>query len=256
MLTDFGRFLRKLRIDRGELIKDMAEKLGVTASYLSAVETGKRNIPDAWVREISNGYHLDESSRQALSAAAARSAKTIKLELANMPGDKRETAILFAREFSGMDDLLYFPVMPFLERVMPLLFEGFYYEVVPIEEFSSNKHADTDVANRCIRIREDIYYRAAADHGRDRMTVMHEAAHYILLVVCGVKFGRAFGDEPIETYMDPEWQAKALAGELMCPAHLIEKLSADQIARECGVSLQAAELNLSKCERSGACWVR
>ena len=104
MLTDFGRFFRKLRIDRGGLIKDMAEKLDVTASYLSAVETGKRNIPDAWVQKISSGYHLDEASRHALSEAAARSAKTIKLELGNLSGDKREAAILFAREFGCMDE--------------------------------------------------------------------------------------------------------------------------------------------------------
>lgn len=104
MLTDFGRFLRKLRIDSGELIKDMAAKLNVTASYLSAVETGKRNIPDTWVHEIANQYGLDQESEHALSEAASRSAKTIKLELENVPGSKRETAILFAREFGSMDD--------------------------------------------------------------------------------------------------------------------------------------------------------
>lgn len=104
MLTDFGRFLRKLRIDCGELIKDMAAKLNVTASYLSAVETGKRNIPDTWVDEIASQYGLNQESRRALSEAAARSAKTIKLELENVPGNRREAAILFAREFDSMDD--------------------------------------------------------------------------------------------------------------------------------------------------------
>jgi transcriptional regulator with XRE-family HTH domain len=45
MLTEFGQYLRKIRIDCGDLLKDMADKLGVTSSYLSAVETGKRNVP-------------------------------------------------------------------------------------------------------------------------------------------------------------------------------------------------------------------
>jgi len=119
MLTDFGRYLRKLRIDYGELIRDMAEKLNVTASYLSAVETGKRNIPNTWVQEISTKYHLDEASRQALSAAAARSAKTIKLELENMPGNKRETAILFAREFGSMDDTTLSQIRDLLTKETP-----------------------------------------------------------------------------------------------------------------------------------------
>ena len=36
MLTSIGRFLRKLRIDNGEILKDMAEALGVS-SALEAV---------------------------------------------------------------------------------------------------------------------------------------------------------------------------------------------------------------------------
>lgn len=156
------------------------------------------------------------------------------------------------RELLGLENALYFPVMPVLEHAMPLLFEGFYYEIVPVEDFPPEKHADTDVANRCIRIREDIYYRADKGEGRDRMTIVHEIAHYILLVVCGVKFNRAFGDEPVLTYMDPEWQAKALAGEIMCPVHLIRDLSADQVAEGCGVSYDAAQYNLRVGKGGGA----
>ena len=43
MITPFGKYLRKLRIDHDEKLKDMAAKLGVTGSYLSAVEIGKRD---------------------------------------------------------------------------------------------------------------------------------------------------------------------------------------------------------------------
>ena len=49
LLTKLGRFLRKIRIDRGELMIDMAEKLGVTPAFLSAVENGKRKPPKEWV---------------------------------------------------------------------------------------------------------------------------------------------------------------------------------------------------------------
>ena len=34
MLTSIGRFLKRLRVDRGEILKDMAEKLEVTVSFL------------------------------------------------------------------------------------------------------------------------------------------------------------------------------------------------------------------------------
>ena len=60
-VTEFGKFSRKLRIENDELLRDMANKLGVTASYLSAVEIGKRNIPKKWEHIIVNAYQLDNS---------------------------------------------------------------------------------------------------------------------------------------------------------------------------------------------------
>ena len=42
MITPFGKSLRNIRMDRGMLLKDMAQDLDVTSSYLSAVEVGKQ----------------------------------------------------------------------------------------------------------------------------------------------------------------------------------------------------------------------
>jgi transcriptional regulator with XRE-family HTH domain len=104
LLTEFGKTLRKLRIDCGEIIKNMADKLGCTASYLSAVETGKRTIPDDWVDRIVELYNLDAVKAHELRNAAMAEAKTVKIDINNLFGSKRETAILFAREFSDIDD--------------------------------------------------------------------------------------------------------------------------------------------------------
>ena len=104
MLTEFGQYIRKLRIDCGVLLKDMADKLEVTPSYLSAVETGKRNIPDGWVDKIGQLYELDMIEQDALRAAAANSARTITMDLSNTPPKRRETALLFARQFDEIDD--------------------------------------------------------------------------------------------------------------------------------------------------------
>ncbi len=104
MLTEFGKILRKMRIDCAEIIKNMADKLGCTASYLSAVETGKRPIPDEWVEKIVSLYNLDNDTAQELRTAAMAEAKNVKIDINNLFGSKRETAILFAREFSNIDE--------------------------------------------------------------------------------------------------------------------------------------------------------
>jgi transcriptional regulator with XRE-family HTH domain len=116
MLTELGRFLRKLRIDRGELIKDMAGKLGVTASYLSAIEVGKRKMPPPWTARLAELYGLDDAAETALRDAAARSAKVIPLDMTGADGDKKDVAILFAREFETMDDALLAQIRDLLKR--------------------------------------------------------------------------------------------------------------------------------------------
>ena len=44
-MTPFGERVRKLRQERGLLLKDMAAHLGVSSAYLSALERGERGKP-------------------------------------------------------------------------------------------------------------------------------------------------------------------------------------------------------------------
>ena len=44
-MTPFGERLRQLRAERGISLKQMAEALGVSAAYLSALEHGRRGRP-------------------------------------------------------------------------------------------------------------------------------------------------------------------------------------------------------------------
>lgn len=60
-MTEFGKYLRKLRIDRGETMRDMAKNIGVSASFLSVVETGKKRIPETLVYRIQSAYSLSPS---------------------------------------------------------------------------------------------------------------------------------------------------------------------------------------------------
>ena len=164
----------------------------------------------------------------------------------------RKDLRVIARQFRrilGIENVLYVNVLRILELVMPTIFEGFEYEIVGRHELPRKRHADTDVVNRRIRIREDVYEKACNGDGQSRMTIMHEIAHYLLIVVCGVKFARSLSDEPVKTYEDPEWQAKALAGEIMCDARLVRHISAEQIKDECGVSWSAAQQDCGNCRK-------
>jgi transcriptional regulator with XRE-family HTH domain len=104
MLAAIGRYLRKLRIDRGELLKDMSDRLGVTASYLSAVENGKRTFPAEWAERIGNDYELDSSERAELENAITESANSVKIELSAVDGSRKNLAFAFARKFEALNE--------------------------------------------------------------------------------------------------------------------------------------------------------
>ncbi|EGK07401.1 transcriptional regulator [Kingella kingae] len=45
MLNDFGKTIRKARIDTGETLSSMSKGIKKTVSFLSAIETGVKKIP-------------------------------------------------------------------------------------------------------------------------------------------------------------------------------------------------------------------
>ena len=104
MLTSLGKFLRKIRIDHGEVLKDMADKLGVTASFLSAVETGKKRMPSSWNSTICVLYNLSAEQSAEFTKAIAETESKIELDLSNATNTQRELAVSFARKFTDFDE--------------------------------------------------------------------------------------------------------------------------------------------------------
>lgn len=102
MLTKFGKQLRKIRIEYDQRLKDMADKLGVTVAYLSAVENGNRAVPDAWVNKIANEYSLNEQEIIELQKAAYEEKNEIKICYEGAA--RAEVALAFARKFQSMTD--------------------------------------------------------------------------------------------------------------------------------------------------------
>lgn len=95
MLTDFGKVLKKIRIDRGERILDMATKLSVTPAFISNVEHGRKEPPSGFDSKLFGAYTLkvDEMTELSKAFAAAKSAFTIQPDT-NL---EKETVAMFAR---------------------------------------------------------------------------------------------------------------------------------------------------------------
>ena len=102
MVTEIGKFLRVVRAERGESAKEMAEKLSVSGSYLSAVELGRREFPLAWEQTIVEVYNLNEVNKKKLQKAIKDSKTNVKFDL-NEVGNKKKDLILSVAK-NNLDD--------------------------------------------------------------------------------------------------------------------------------------------------------
>lgn len=105
MITAFGKFCRVLRIEYGELLKDMADKLNVSSAFLSSVENGKKEIPISWLDKIIDLYSLNEKQAKELSMAIATSKKEYRLNLEQISYEDRGLALSFARKLEGISKM-------------------------------------------------------------------------------------------------------------------------------------------------------
>jgi len=102
--TKFGEMLRVLRIKNHEVMGDLAKILNVSTSFLSAVECGKKNVPDTWIDALSEHYGLKGKERAELLEAVEMSKTAIKINLTDEIGYRRELALQFQRSFNDMDE--------------------------------------------------------------------------------------------------------------------------------------------------------
>jgi len=152
------------------------------------------------------------------------------------------------RKKLDLDKKVYFPVVEVLEA-MTYMLDDFCFEVVEDEDWGDLSHAYTDMRTGYIYIRRSVYDGACNGGGRDRMTITHELAHRILHYAQVYMLQRNFDHREIKPYMDPEWQAKCLAGEIMAPAHLLVGKAPIEIATLCGISFDAAAMQYNKSVR-------
>lgn len=104
MRTGIGEFLRNLRMTRNQRLKDMAEILGVSSAFLSAVENGKKSMPDSWVGKVKAEYIISDEECERMKQIALESQNTILLNMKNASSVNRELAVSFARQFDEMDE--------------------------------------------------------------------------------------------------------------------------------------------------------
>lgn len=102
--TKFGEFMRIQRIKNYEVMGDTAQLLHVSIPFISAVENGKKNIPEEWIMPIIEHYHLNADEQRELFDAVEASKTKVKIDLSSASNTQRRLAIQFQRSFEQLDE--------------------------------------------------------------------------------------------------------------------------------------------------------
>ena len=117
MKTKLGEYLRTLRLSNQQILKDMADILGVTSSFLSAVENGKKKMPETWYSVFQREYSLMDDEIDDLKQLAMESQNSIALDLRNSSSASKQLAVSFARQFNDMDEETSMQILSFLKEL-------------------------------------------------------------------------------------------------------------------------------------------
>src|SRR5260221_11374419 len=104
-MTRFGEKLRELRAERGLTLARMAQDLGVSAAYLSALEHGRRSRPTRnLVRQICVYFNIIWDEADELWTLACLSQPRVTVDTSGLSAAATEFANLLAERIGALDE--------------------------------------------------------------------------------------------------------------------------------------------------------
>lgn len=102
-ITNLGKELRKLRLDLGITLFDMAQVIGVSSGMLSSIETGRKPAPNGFIDRLATEFDAVSKDRGKFEILALQTRSEVKVRLDSRP-HASELAVAFARKFESLSD--------------------------------------------------------------------------------------------------------------------------------------------------------
>ncbi len=104
-MTPFGQKTRQLRADRSILLKQMADDLGVSSAYLSALERGHRGRPGpGLIMQICGYFDLIWDEAEELKRLAEMSHPRVVVDTSGLSPRATELANLLSQSIGELDE--------------------------------------------------------------------------------------------------------------------------------------------------------
>lgn len=102
MITRFGKELRKLRLDLGITLNDMAAQIGVSPSLLSSAETGKKTATPALIEKLAEQFPQVRQREAEFLMLAEETKSEVRIRLSENNSRANGVALAFARNFDSL----------------------------------------------------------------------------------------------------------------------------------------------------------
>jgi hypothetical protein len=99
-LSGFGIECRHIRTNRGVKMIDQAKQFGCSPSFISAVETGDKPVPDGYVEKFCEWMRIDTATKKQLEILAEARTNVIRFTPVN-----REKAVIARRLFRKINKM-------------------------------------------------------------------------------------------------------------------------------------------------------
>lgn len=101
-LTPYGKEIRHYRLDNQLSLRDMADKLEISAAFLSGVETGRKPISENLINKVLTYFEFTSEQKESLMQAVYKTVKEFKIKPKNE--SRRDIAEALARKIDELDE--------------------------------------------------------------------------------------------------------------------------------------------------------
>lgn len=113
-----GRMLRKFRKDRGLTLREMAAAIGVSAAFISSIETGKKKVPGDFIDRVRTAYNLKENLGTELFEGAGKEPEVISIDMAGIGTMARKLAFVLIKKLPSLTEAEMTEIIRILENRM------------------------------------------------------------------------------------------------------------------------------------------
>ena len=104
MTTEFGKTVQQLRQLAGLTLYEVSQKLGLSSAFLSAIENGRKRVPEDFVERLAKAMPVVQKKMSELEALANQARQQVVVPLHKATKQDADLATSLARKFNSLSE--------------------------------------------------------------------------------------------------------------------------------------------------------